>query len=94
MGVGGIRTGPARLLTAWRCRDRGQSWQPLTRGLPEGAHLTVLREALAVDEVEPCGVHAGTESGQVFYSQYAGETRECLADSLPPVYSVSTARMT
>jgi hypothetical protein len=60
--------------------------------LPQrNAHLLVLREAMTSDELDPAGVYVGTSSGHVFYSRDAGDKWETMADSLPPVYSISVA---
>jgi hypothetical protein len=75
----------------WRSRDEGQSWQRLTNGLPENAHLVVLREALATDTLDQAGIYAGTNTGQLFYSRNEGDSWELLADFLPPILSVETA---
>jgi len=75
----------------WRSQDSGESWQRLTKGLPENAHLVVLREAMAVDSLEDAGVYVGTSTGQVFYSRDSGDSWELLADYLPPVLSVEAA---
>ena len=77
-------------MTVWRSRDRGDSWSPMSQGLPEGTYLTVLREAMAVDSCERSGIYFGTQTGQVFFSPDEGESWKLLADFLPPVYSVST----
>jgi photosystem II stability/assembly factor-like uncharacterized protein len=84
------RTVPDGQFAIYRSRDRGESWNQLTNGLPEGAYLSVLREGMAVDSGEPCGVYVGTQTGQVFFSKDEGNHWELLADFLPPVYSVST----
>jgi hypothetical protein len=75
----------------WRSRDGGQSWQRLSEGLPDQAHLLVLREAVAVDTLEPSGVYAGTTTGQVFYSRDEGDTWQVLSEYLPPILSVEAA---
>jgi photosystem II stability/assembly factor-like uncharacterized protein len=75
----------------WRSRDDGESWQRLTEGLPQNAHLVVLREAMATDSLEKAGVYAGTNTGQLFYSRNEGDSWELLADFLPPIQSVETA---
>jgi photosystem II stability/assembly factor-like uncharacterized protein len=75
-----------------RSRDAGKTWKLLTRGLPQrDAHLLVLREAVASDDLDPAGVYVGTTSGQVFYTRDAGDNWQILAENLPAVYSVSVA---
>jgi photosystem II stability/assembly factor-like uncharacterized protein len=75
----------------WRSRDGGESWQKLTAGLPERAHLVVLREAMAMDALDDAGIYAGTNTGQLFYSRDSGDHWELLADYLPSILSVETA---
>ena len=76
----------------YRSRDGGGKWERLARGLPEkSAYLNVLREGLAADACDPCGVYLGTSTGQVFYSRDEGDRWELLADFLPPVYSIAAA---
>lgn len=75
----------------WRSRDEGENWQRLTEGLPENAHVVVLREAMATDNLDRAGIYAGTNTGQLFYSRNDGDTWEILADFLPPILSVETA---
>ncbi len=76
----------------WRSRDRGDSWQRLTAGLPqEHAYLGVLREAMSIDALDTAGVYFGTSTGQVFGSNDEGEHWQLLADYLPPVWSVEAA---
>ena len=89
----GNRVVPEGKMTVWRSRNRGEQWEPMTDGLPDGAYLTVLREAMAVDDVDSCGVYVGTETGQLFFSRNEGESWELLANFLPPIYSVSTGRV-
>jgi hypothetical protein len=76
--------------SVWRSRDAGASWQRQSSGLPKG-HMVVLREALATDTLDPAGIYAGTDTGQLFYSRDEGDTWEVLADFLPPILSVETA---
>jgi photosystem II stability/assembly factor-like uncharacterized protein len=78
-------------LAVWRSRDAGGSWERLTKGLPEKAHVVVLREAMATDSFEDAGIYMGTNTGQLFYSRDAGDSWELMADFLPPIQSVETA---
>jgi photosystem II stability/assembly factor-like uncharacterized protein len=75
----------------WRTRDGGQSWEKLTNGLPSKAHVVVLREAMAADNLDPAGLYAGTDTGQLFYSRDEGDHWELLADFLPPITSIEVA---
>ena len=75
----------------WRSRDGGNTWDRRTQGLPQNAHLVVLREAMTTNSLDPAGIYAGTDTGQLFYSRDDGDTWELLADYLPPIVSVETA---
>jgi hypothetical protein len=75
-------------VAVWRSRDGGTNWQQLTNGLPAQAHVVVLREAMVADALEPAGLYAGTNTGQLFYSRDDGENWELMADFLPPIQSV------
>jgi hypothetical protein len=75
----------------WRSRDAGASWEMLTKGLPDKAHVVVLREAMATDTFEDAGIYAGTNTGQLFYSRDSGDSWDLLADYLPPIHSVEVA---
>jgi photosystem II stability/assembly factor-like uncharacterized protein len=75
----------------WRSRNGGESWQRITAGLPNKAHVVVLREAMAADPLTPAGLYAGTDTGQLFYSRDDGDNWEILADYLPPIQSVEVA---
>ena len=87
-----FRCTPEGKLRAYRTRDAGASWQPLTSGLSQqGAYETVLRDALAVDPLDRVGVYFGTRSGKVFGSADEGETWTRVIEDLPPVISVKTA---
>ncbi len=72
----------------WRSRDRGESWEPLTNGLPERAYMVALREAMTTDSCEQAGIYVGTSTGQIFASFNAGDSWTLMADYLPPVYSL------
>jgi len=76
----------------WRSRDRGDTWQQLDAGLPaQNAYLTVLREAMATDRLEPAGVYFGSSTGQVFASADEGDSWRLVADLLPDIWSVEAA---
>ena len=77
-------------LCVYRSTDRG--WRKLTRGLPQkGAYLSILRQAMDADRLDPCGVYFGTAGGHVFASPDEGASWERAAEFLPPVYSVTVA---
>jgi hypothetical protein len=77
--------------SVWRSRDKGDSWERLTKGLPDKAHLVVLREAMATDSFEDAGIYVGTHTGQLFYSRDSGDSWDLMADFLPPIQSVEAA---
>jgi len=77
--------------SVWRSRDAGENWERLSNGLPEKAHLVVLRESMATDSFEDAGIYIGTNTGQLFYSRDSGDNWELLADFLPPILSVEVA---
>jgi photosystem II stability/assembly factor-like uncharacterized protein len=77
--------------SVWRSRDGGESWQRISSGLPANAHVVTLREAMAADSLEPAGIYAGTDTGQLFYSRDDGDHWEMMADFLPPIQSVEIA---
>ncbi len=82
---------PDASAAVWRSRDRGESWQALRTGLPQGnAFFGVLRQAMAVDRLDPAGVYFGTGSGEVYASADEGETWRCIARHLPTITSVET----
>ena len=64
-------------LRVWRSRTGGNEWEPLTNGLPQSnCYVNVLRDAMAVDTLDSCGVYFGTTGGQVYASADAGELVE------------------
>jgi photosystem II stability/assembly factor-like uncharacterized protein len=83
---------PGASAAVWRTHDGGDSWVRSGDGLPQrDAYLGVLREAMAVDRLDPVGVYFGTSTGQVFGSADEGRTWSLLVDHLPPVWSVEVA---
>jgi photosystem II stability/assembly factor-like uncharacterized protein len=80
---------PDGALRVYRSRSGGDEWQPLTAGLPqENCYVNVLRDAMAVDDLDPCGVYFGTTGGQVYGSSDAGDTWTPIVRDLPAVLSV------
>lgn len=76
-------------LRVYRSRTGGGEWQPLTAGLPqEHCYVNVLRDAMAVDSLDSCGVYFGTTGGQVYASADAGDSWQAIARDLPAVLSV------
>ncbi|HEX3457923.1 MAG TPA: hypothetical protein VHR97_08220 [Candidatus Baltobacteraceae bacterium] len=76
-------------LRVYRSRSGGDEWQALTNGLPqENCYVNVLRDAMAVDSLDSCGIYFGTTGGQVYASPDAGESWKPIARDLPAVLSV------
>jgi photosystem II stability/assembly factor-like uncharacterized protein len=73
----------------FRSRSGGNEWEPLTRGLPQAdCYVNVLREAMDVDSLDPCGIYFGTTGGQVYGSADGGDSWTAIVHDLPPVVSV------
>jgi hypothetical protein len=80
---------PDGALRVFRSRTGGEEWEPLSRGLPqEHCYVDVLRDCLAVDALDPCGLYLGTTGGQVYVSADEGDSWEPIVRDLPPVLSV------
>ncbi|MCC5947336.1 MAG: exo-alpha-sialidase [Nitriliruptoraceae bacterium] len=80
---------PDGALRVYRSRTGGGEWEPLTRGLPqEHCYVNVLRDAMAVDTMDECGVYVGTTGGTVFASRDGGDNWEAVVDHLPRILSV------
>jgi hypothetical protein len=80
---------PEGKLRVYRSRTGGDEWVALTNGLPQSnCYVNVLREAMAVDSLDPCGVYFGTSGGQVYGSPDAGDHWSAIVRDLPPVLSV------
>ncbi len=80
---------PEGALRVYRSRSGGDVWEALGNGLPgEHCYVNVLREAMAVDSLDPCGVYFGTSGGQVYVSPDAGDHWSAIVSHLPPVLSV------
>ena len=76
-------------LKVFRSRTGGDTWEPLTNGLPQqNCYVNVLRDAMAVDTLPSCGIYFGTTGGQVYVSPDAGDHWQAITEHLPPVLSV------
>jgi photosystem II stability/assembly factor-like uncharacterized protein len=76
-------------LQVFRSRSGGNDWEALTHGLPQqDCYVNVLRDAMAVDRLEECGIYFGTTGGQVYVSADAGDHWQAIAQNLPAVLSV------
>jgi photosystem II stability/assembly factor-like uncharacterized protein len=80
---------PDGRLRVYRSRTGGGEWEPLTKGLPqENCYLNVLRDALAVDALDPCGVYVGTTGGDVHASADDGDSWSPIVQGLPRIMSL------
>ncbi|MET8046868.1 exo-alpha-sialidase [Streptosporangium sp. NPDC005286] len=86
---------PEGKLRVYRSRTGGNEWEPLTKGLPQShCYVNVLRDAMAVDSLDSCGVYFGTTGGQVYASADAGDSWAPIARDLPAVLSVEVQTLT
>jgi hypothetical protein len=80
---------PEGKLRVYRSRTGGNEWEALTDGLPQSdCYVNILRDAMAVDSLDSCGIYFGTTGGQVYASADAGDHWLAIAEHLPPVLSV------
>jgi photosystem II stability/assembly factor-like uncharacterized protein len=80
---------PGGRLRVYRSRSGGHEWEGLTQGLPQqDCYVNVLRDAMAVDSLDPCGVYVGTTGGQVYVSADGGDSWMPIVHALPAVLSV------
>ncbi len=80
---------PDGKLRVYRSRTGGNEWEALTKGLPQkDCYVNVLREAMCVDQMEPCGIYFGTTGGQVYFSPDSGDNWSPIARDFPSVLSV------
>lgn len=86
---------PEGKLRVYRSRTGGNEWEPLIKGLPqENCYVNVLRDAMATDTFESCGVYFGTTGGQVYASADSGDNWTTIVRDLPPVLSVEVQTIT
>jgi serine/threonine protein kinase len=87
-----FRCSPEGRLRVYRTRNAGESWEPLTRGLPQkGAYETVLRDAMTADSLHPVGIYFGTRNGELFASNDEGKNWKKIFASLPQIVCVKSA---
>src|SRR5437660_1602658 len=80
---------PEGKLRVYRSRTGGNEWEALTTGLPQkDCYVNVLRDAMAVDSLDKCGLYFGTTGGQVYASADAGDSWNAIVRDLPAVLSV------
>jgi photosystem II stability/assembly factor-like uncharacterized protein len=80
---------PEGKLRVYRSRTGGNEWEALTKGLPQqDCYVNVLRDAMAVDSLDPCGIYFGTTGGQVYASSDSGDRWIPIVRDLPAVLSV------
>jgi photosystem II stability/assembly factor-like uncharacterized protein len=76
-------------LRVYRSRTGGNEWEALSKGLPQqDCYVNVLRDAMAVDTLDKCGIYFGTTGGQVYCSADAGDSWNPIVRDLPAVLSV------
>jgi photosystem II stability/assembly factor-like uncharacterized protein len=76
-------------LRVFRSKSGGNEWEALTKGLPQkDCYVNVLRDAMAVDSLDKCGIYFGTTGGQVYASPDAGDNWAPIVRDLPAVLSV------
>src|SRR5436305_13644772 len=80
---------PDGKLRVYRSRSGGNEWEQLTKGLPQrDCYVNVLRDAMSVDSLDPCGIYFGTTGGQVYASADGGDSWKPIVRDLPAVLSV------
>jgi len=80
---------PDGRLRVYRSRNGGNAWEALRKGLPQrNCYVNILRDAMAVDSLDDCGVYFGTTGGQIYCSPDSGDSWKAIARHLPPVLSV------
>jgi len=86
---------PDGKLRIYRSRSGGNEWEALTKGLPQSdCYVNILRDAMAVDSLDSCGVYFGTSGGQVYASSNAGDSWAPIVRDLPAVLSVEVQTLT
>lgn len=80
---------PDGKLRVYRSRSGGETWEALTEGLPQANfRQNILRDAMSVDTLDPCGVYFGSTGGSLFASSDDGDSWTAVAEHLPRILSV------
>ena len=80
---------PDGKLRVYRTRNGNGEWEALTNGLPQrDCYVDILRDAMAVDRLDECGIYFGTTGGQIYMSPNGGDHWTAIARDLPAVLSV------
>jgi photosystem II stability/assembly factor-like uncharacterized protein len=88
-----FRCTPEAKLRVYRTRNAGDSWEPLTEGLPQKDALeTILRDNLKADANQPTGLYFGTRNGKLFGSKDGGDSWTMITEGLPAITCVKTAK--
>jgi len=89
-----FRCTPEAKLRVYRTKNAGESWEPLTNGLPQkNAFETVLRDNLSTDKRRPTGIYFGTRNGNLYGSNDAGTSWKAIAERLPPIVCVKATEV-
>lgn len=91
LGAGDGRYPPDAQAAVWRSTDAGESWSPLTAGLPGNFFVGVMRDAMCTDGADPTGLYFGARNGAVWHSADAGATWAQAVGNLPDVMTVRAA---
>jgi photosystem II stability/assembly factor-like uncharacterized protein len=87
-----FRCTPEAKLRVYRTKNAGESWEPLTAGLPQhDAFETVLRDGMKADGNSPTGLYFGTRNGKLFGSRNGGDSWMTISEGLPAITCVKTA---
>jgi len=89
-----FRCTPEAKLRVYRTKNAGDSWEPLTEGLPQRDALeTILRDNLKADANDPTGLYFGTRNGKLFGSKNGGDSWTMITEGLPAITCVKTAKI-
>ncbi len=82
-------------LKVYRSKSGGVDWEPLSKGLPQSnCYVNVLRDAMSVDELDPCGIYFGTTGGTLYVSSTEGDAWEVINANFPAILSVEAQVIT